>query len=147
VLISYNEPEDLPGLARARGETFYHYFGPQWGYAKDANFVDWRVLADTGFVYAGRAGEGTAQADLTVYLAAAEPAAVSIYRADGRPLLERIEVGAEARAYTARGLALGRAPVPLLFRVESRPDGARHPVMVHSVLLRPAGPPPEGAAP
>ena len=54
VRICYNKKEDLPGLARRRGASWYHYHGPEWQPFKDQHsLVDGMMIQESGTLVIG----------------------------------------------------------------------------------------------
>jgi hypothetical protein len=88
-LVSFNRPEDLPLLALQRGEMFFHYFGPEWQYTKDPSMNDWRVIVQSGTLFAGNISRVPASVKLRLVVFAVKSSCkCMIYGPDGNQIVE-----------------------------------------------------------
>ena len=93
VLISYNRPEDLPALAAKRNQTFYSYFGPEWGYVKDNQMNGWKITEHSGTIFIGNISDRPLPGAIKIaVLGYPSGGLVSVYGPDGRKLLDKTDI-------------------------------------------------------
>lgn len=135
VLISYNKPEDLPVLARKRGEKFYHYFGPNWRYLKDAQWNDWRYIERSGIIVAGNATGKEQIAKLTMKLMS-QPCEcrLSVFGSNGSLLAQDLSVKPEIQDLTIPNIILSPGDNRIELRVKRR-ESSRGSLFLYSCGL------------
>ncbi len=147
VLMSYNKLEDMPQLAARRGESFYHYFGPEWKYYRDQNMNDW--LVDTGYatLHVGSATGQPRPADL-VFQVMAPPNGCrwSLYAPDGSVLVDKAVVSAAPSRLSVRNLVVPPGGMALTIQVLPPPNQMEGVLCVYGVNLQDPSPAPAASS-
>lgn len=143
VLISYNRQEDLPELARRHGQSFYHYYGPDWQFTKDQQMNDWLVATSASTLIVGNLNAQNASTRLRI-LAMAMPQGgrLNLYGPGGR-LLENAEVTSRPRELVIDQLQLPPGETRLFLEILPPPGSTDVALFLHGVNVSPS----EGSAP
>ncbi len=133
ILVSYNRAQDLPELARRRGQTLYHYFGNDWSFAKDRQMNDWLVTPTAATLMVGNLSDGVAETRLRLFaMAAPRGGRINVYGPGGR-LLENAEIGSQPRELVLDRLRVGPGETRLFIEILPPPGGVEATLHVHGV--------------
>lgn len=117
VLISYNRPEDLPELTRRQGRHLYHYYTPEWRYARDQSGQDWMVTASHAAIRLGNVEENVLTVRPRIVAAGLPGSCLLNVFAGPTKIVDKQRVPAEPTRLTLPLIQLAPGEMPLLFEV------------------------------
>lgn len=141
ILISYNELNDMPYLAASQGRPFFHYFGNDWGYAKDPQMNDWLTTTGSATMYLGNIGGQPARARVRMAVAAVPSGGrVTIFGPDGKPVLAETPVPAAFHEITIPEVLLQPGISIFSVQVLPPPGALDAQLLVYAAEAGPAAP-------
>lgn len=138
LLISWNEPEDLPALAARRGERFYGVFGPEWLVHKDQQLNDWAVLQGAGVLVLGHVGEAPESALVRLPVMAPAGGVLTVYGPDGVKLIDHARIGTQPTRLELPPILLPPGETRLRCEVQPLRGQAQAPLFAAEVQVMPA---------
>lgn len=139
VLISYNRPEDLPQMARARGMAAYHYFGREWSYARDHMQRHWMFTPNSATLWLGNAAERPVRIKMTLQAAGLPGGClVSVYHG-GQLVMDKRRVPAGVTSLTIPELTVSPGVGFLTFHALPPPGHLDAAFAVHRVMISEIG--------
>ncbi len=142
-LISYNAPGDLAEMARKRGRSTYHEYGPGWRYINDQGYNHWMSVRDQATFTIGNVSTQAVTASLILRALAPPPgctlrirnvngAVLGSYKLDEKGLAEiRIpaQVLAPGKTSYSVSIAMASATTPavpaLVYSIDAEPESMR----------------------